>query len=145
MSAETKARQLVVFTLAGEQYALPIKQVQEIIRYSPPRSAASSDYSVHGVLSLRGRIIPVCDLAARLAVSSELGEHTKIVIVETGAQTIGVIVDAVDEVLTVEEQQIEPAPAADARLIDAIARIGERLVVLLTPSTILSGLEAAAV
>ena len=86
MSEDTQARQLVVFTLGGEQYALPIKQVHEIIRYTQPRSVASSDYSVRGVLSLRGRIVPVYDLATRLAVSPELGEQTKIMIVETGSQ-----------------------------------------------------------
>ena len=84
MSEQTNARQLVVFTLGAEQYALPIKQVQEIIRYKQPRSVASSDYSVRGVISLRGQIVPVYDLASRLGVISEIGEQTKIVIVEIG-------------------------------------------------------------
>ena len=57
---------MVAFTLGGEQYALPIKQVQEIIRYQEPRSVASNDYSVQGVISLRGQIVPVHDLASRL-------------------------------------------------------------------------------
>ena len=144
MSEQTNARQLVVFTLGAEQYALPIKQVQEIIRYRQPRSIASQSYSVRGVISLRGRIIPVYDLANRLGVNPEAGEHTKIVIVETAEQTVGMIVDAVDEVLTVELDELEQIPGADTTLMDSIAKLGERLVVLLNPSAIFTVNDALA-
>ena len=107
MSDETHARQLVVFTLGAEQYALPIEQVHEIIRYDEPRSVASPIAWVRGVISLRGRIVPVYDLASRLGLDSEISETTKIVIVESGDETAGVIVDEVEEVLTVEEADFE--------------------------------------
>ena len=144
MSEETHARQLVVFTLGSEQYALPIEQVHEIIRFYEPRSVASRIEWVRGVISLRGRIVPVYDLAARLGLPSELTDQTKIVIVEAGSETAGVIVDDVEEVLTVENTQFEEVPGADAELIDSIAKIGDRLVVLLNSTTIFSGLELAA-
>jgi purine-binding chemotaxis protein CheW len=143
MSEESHARQLVVFTLGAEQYALPIQQVHEIIRYSQPRTVASSVGWVRGVISLRGRIVPVFDLAARLGVSSELSEQTKIVIVETESDIAGVIVDDVEEVLTVEDGDIEEVPGADAELIESIAKLGERLVVLLKPDTIFGGADLA--
>jgi purine-binding chemotaxis protein CheW len=143
MSVDNHRRQLVVFTLGAEQYALPIEQVHEIIRYAEPRSVASRVSWVRGVISLRGRIVPVYDLAARLGVPSEVSEETKIVIVEAGAETAGVIVDEVEEVLTIESGQIEEVPAADSTLVDSIAKIGDRLVVLLKPSSIFSGLEMA--
>src|SRR5512142_38613 len=143
MPEETEARQLVVFTLGAEHYALPIQQVHEIIRYTQPRSVASHTDWVRGVISLRGRIVPVYDLAARLGVPSELTEHTKIVIVEAGSETAGVIVDGVEEVLTVEDEQMQEAPGADTTLIDSIAKIGNRLVVLLKPSAIFSEPELA--
>jgi len=136
-------RQLVVFTLGNEQYALPIQQVHEIIRYSEPRSVASRADWVRGVISLRGRIVPVYDLAARLGLESELSEQTKIVIVEAGNETAGVIVDGVEEVLTVEDEQISDAPGADNTLIESIAKIGDRLVVLLKPSAIFSAPDLA--
>jgi len=129
-------RQLVVFTLGAEQYALPIQQVHEIIRYSEPRSVGSRVDWVRGVISLRGRIVPVYDLASRLGLPSEITEHTKIVIVEAGDETAGVIVDGVEEVLTVADEQIEEAPGADTTLIESIAKIGTRLVVLLKPGAI---------
>ena len=125
MPESTQARQLVVFTLGAEQYALPIQQVHEIIRYAEPRSVASRVAWVRGVISLRGRIIPVYDLAARLGVASELTEQTKIVIVEAGTETAGVIVDDVEEVLTVEDEQIEDVPGADAD-VDRFDRQGRR-------------------
>ncbi len=144
MSDQSVPRQLVVFTLGAEQYALPIQQVHEIIRYSEPRSVASRVDWVRGVISLRGRIVPVYDLAARLGTSSELTEHTKIVIVEAGSETAGVIVDGVEEVLTVEDEQIEDVPGADSSLIECIAKVGDRLIVLLKPSMIFAGGEYAA-
>jgi purine-binding chemotaxis protein CheW len=145
MAEETHARQLVVFTLGAEQYALPIEQVHEIIRYYEPRSVASRIPWVKGVISLRGRIVPVYDLAARLGLNAELTEATKIVIVEADSEIAGVIVDEVEEVLTVDNQQFEEVPGADSELIESIAKIGDRLVVLLKPSTIFETLELAAV
>ena len=136
MSEQANNQQLVVFTLGSEHYALPIQAVNEIIRYAEPRSVASRTEWVRGVISLRGRIVPVYDVAARLGVSSELTEQSKIVIVEAGAETAGVIVDSVEEVLTVSNDQIEDAPGADSAMIEAIVRIDERLIVLLTLSTI---------
>jgi purine-binding chemotaxis protein CheW len=132
-----------VFTLGTEHYALGIQQVHEIIRYSEPRSVASRADWVRGVISLRGRIVPVYDLAARLGVPSQLTEQTKIVIVEAGSETAGVIVDGVEEVLTVEDEQMQEAPGADTTLIDSIAKIGNRLVILLKPSAIFSESELA--
>ena len=143
MPDATNPRQLVVFTLGTEHYALGIQQVHEIIRYSEPRSVASRVDWVRGVISLRGRIVPVYDLAARLGVPSELTGQSKIVIVEAGSETAGVIVDAVEEVLTVEDEHIQEAPGADTTLIESIAKIGTRLVVLLKPTAIFTEPELA--
>ncbi|MGO9959924.1 MAG: chemotaxis protein CheW [Solirubrobacteraceae bacterium] len=143
MSEQADHRQLVVFTLGAEHYALPIQSVHEIIRYAEPRSVASRTDWVRGVISLRGRIVPVYDVAARLGVQSELSEHSKIVIVEAGSETAGVIVDTVEEVLTVADSQIEDAPGADTTMIEAIVRVDDRLVVLLTLSTIFASADVA--
>jgi purine-binding chemotaxis protein CheW len=98
---------------------------------------------VRGVISLRGRIVPVYDLAARLGVPSQLTEQTKIVIVEAGNETAGVIVDGVEEVLTVEDEHMQDAPGADSTLIDSIAKVGNRLVVLLKAGAIFADPELA--
>jgi purine-binding chemotaxis protein CheW len=135
MSEETTTRQLVVFSLGDEEYALPIAAVHEIIRYTEPRSVASSVGWIRGVISLRGKIVPVYDLAARLGQAAQAAaEDQKIVIVETASDMAGVVVDDVEEVLTVEPEQLESVPSADGASIDAIAKIDDRLVVLLNPA-----------
>ena len=131
MSTST-TRQLVVFSLGSEEYALPIAKVHEIIRFTEPRSVVSDVPWVRGVIGLRGKIIPIYDLAARLGLVVE-SQAGKIVIVETGAEQVGVMVDDVEEVLTVTAGQLEDVPSANLDSIDAIARIGDRLVILLNP------------
>jgi purine-binding chemotaxis protein CheW len=142
--SDQSARHLVVFTLGNEQYGLPIQQVHEIIRYTEPRAVASRVEWVRGVISLRGKILPVFDLAGRLGVECQPGEQAKIVIVECDHETIGVIVDGVEEVLTVAPEQIEEVPGADTTLIDAIAKLGDRLVVLLKSGSVFGTVEVAA-
>jgi purine-binding chemotaxis protein CheW len=126
------SRQLVIFSLAGEEYALPIASVHEIIRYTEPRSIASSASWIRGVIGLRGKIVPVFDLAARMGLAGS--EPGKIVIVEGGAGQVGVMVDDVQEVLTVSCDQLEDVPGAGTDAIEAIAKIGDRLVILLDPA-----------
>jgi purine-binding chemotaxis protein CheW len=132
-------QQLVVFALGNEEYALPIQQVQEIIRYSEPRAVSSAEPWIRGVISLRGKIVPVFDLGVRLGVHAESGGDQKIVIVETASGTAGVIVDEVEEVLTVDADQLDELPGAGSDAIDAIAKIDDRLVVLLNPDRLLHG------
>jgi purine-binding chemotaxis protein CheW len=142
MSGDAPTRQLVVFSLGDEEYALPIADVHEIIRYAEPRSVASSDGWIRGVISLRGKIVPVYDLAVRLGEARDPDRAPqKIVIVETAERMAGVIVDDVTEVLTVECDGIEPVPSA-AESIDAIARIEDRLIVLLSPAGLFDGGQA---
>ncbi len=140
MSTQSASQQLVVFALGAEEYALPIQQVQEIIRYSEPRAVASAEPWIRGVISLRGKIVPVFDLAVRLGLYAEAAAEQKIVIVETGAGTAGVVVDEVEEVLTVDAAQLDEVPGAGSDAIDGIAKLDERLVVLLSPDRLLAGL-----
>lgn len=133
-ATDTDTCQLVVCALGNEEYGLPVGQVREIVRYSEPRPVASDVPWMRGVISLRGRLVPVHDLAARLGlVTSPAGEtrhpprEAKLVIVETAHEPIGVLVDDVVEVLTISAAQLEPVPSGSGQ----IARVGERLVLLL--------------
>jgi purine-binding chemotaxis protein CheW len=140
MSGDAPTRQLVVFSLGEEEYALPIADVHEIIRYTEPRSVASSVGWIRGVISLRGKIVPVYDLAARLGEARDPDNAPqKIVIVETAERMAGVIVDDVAEVLTVDCDSVEPVPSAAEVSIDGIARIEDRLIVLLSPVGLFGG------
>jgi purine-binding chemotaxis protein CheW len=142
MSGDAPTRQLVVFSLGDEEYALPIADVHEIIRYTEPRSVASSDGWIRGVISLRGKIVPVYDLAVRLGQARDPERPAqKIVIVETAERMAGVIVDDVTEVLTIDCDGVEAVPTA-AESIEAIARIEDRLIVLLSPAGLFDGGQA---
>jgi purine-binding chemotaxis protein CheW len=105
---------------------------------------ASRTAWIRGVINLRGKIVPVCDLAERLGLGLERSDIAKIVIVETETGTAGVIVDDVEEVLTVDDGQLEDVPTANTAYVDAIAKLDDRLAILLNPDGLLAGLDIAA-
>ena len=144
MSTEATPNQLVVFSLGAEEYALPITEVQEIIHYTEPRAVASEQTWIRGVISLRGKIIPVCDLAARLGLDAEQSPAAKIVVVEREAGTAGVIVDDVAEVLTIEPEQLDEAPGAGAELVEGVVKVDDRLVILLSSDGVFGAALSAA-
>ena len=141
MSDTTTDHQLVVFRLGEEEYAFPIEHVHEIIRHAAPRAVSSPDPWVRGVISLRGRIVPVHDLAARLGMISQTAgrDGQKIVILDVDGEVAGVVVDDVEEVLTVQPERLEPVPVAGDGAIQAIVNLGERLVALLDPAALFAG------
>jgi len=131
MSTVAVTRQLVVCALGDEEYGIPIEQVREIVRYEAPRPVASDLPWMRGVIGLRGRLIPVHDLAAWLGIAAADAvaplSTAKLVIVETADEPVGLLVDDVVEVLTVEASQIEPVPSGSGEIV----HIGDRLVLLL--------------
>ena len=136
--SDTTSQQLVVFSLGSEEHALPIGSVHEIIRFSEPRSVASDVPWIRGVIGLRGKIIPIYDLAQRMGLPVADADFGKIVIVETGTGQAGVLVGDVEEVLTVTNEQLEAVPTADTQTIESIAKIDDRLVILLNPEGLFS-------
>jgi purine-binding chemotaxis protein CheW len=144
MAEETNARQLVVFSLGEEEYGLPVTNIQEIIHYTTPRAVSSDLHWIEGVISLRGKIIPVANLSARLGLHTDPIDGGKIVIVENGAITAGVVVDDVEEVLTVDEEQLDAVPGSGSEAIDSIAKIDDRLIVLLDLDGLFGGVDLAA-
>lgn len=136
--------QLVVFELCGEQYGLPIEQVQEIIRYGNPRHVSTSSSWIEGVINLRGKLVPVWSLASRLGVSAGEPRTSNIVIVDSADGTIGVIVDHVTEVLTIDSAQVEATPSAADPAVSEIAKLEGRLIILLDPSALVSDPHAVA-
>jgi purine-binding chemotaxis protein CheW len=128
-------RQLIVFSLHGERYGLPIADVQEIIRYTPPRVTAAARGLIQGLINLRGRVLPVLDLSRRLGQVLEVSDTTRILVIEVSGGVLGLIVDAVDGVVQVAVDQIEPIPGAggDDALGDQIVAIDDHLVMLIDP------------
>jgi len=136
--------QAVVFSIGGDEYALPIGQVQEVIAYTEPRSIASRVSWVRGVINLRGTILPVCDLAARLGRRTRGAEdETRIIVVSGEGGSAGLIVADVREVVTVAPEQLDDVKVTNDPAVTAIAKLGERLVVLLDAPAALAGAELA--
>jgi purine-binding chemotaxis protein CheW len=133
MTAAKGERQLVVFSLHGEYYGLPITTVREIIRYVAPSATAAARGIIQGMINLRGRTLPIVDLSSRLGRTFEVGIKTRILVLEIAGGALGLIVDTVDGILPVPAEQIQPLPvsAADNGLGDEVAAVGDKLIVLL--------------
>jgi purine-binding chemotaxis protein CheW len=138
-AASEAARQVVVFSLHGEDYALPITSVREIIRYTAPSATGGLTGLIQGMIVLRGHVLPVVDISLRLGRSLDPDDSTKILVIELDAGAVGLIVDAVEEVLLIPADQIDPLPAAEDGLGAEIAKVGDRLIVLVDPERALAG------
>jgi purine-binding chemotaxis protein CheW len=129
--------QLVVFQLRGDEYAFPISGVSEIIRHATPRAVDSDTPGVRGVIGLRGKIIPVIDLVARLSLgfseTETAAEAGKVIVLDHDGRQLGVMVDDVDQVVTVTDDQLEEVPTAGS-LTNTFAKLDERLVMVLDPA-----------
>jgi purine-binding chemotaxis protein CheW len=128
--------QIVVCELADEHYGLDIAKVFEIIRHQPITPVPRAPAFVKGVINLRGRIIPVVDLRDRFGmIDVEPTKETRIVVAESSSTRVGLIVDSVSEVLLLPIDAVETTPGvaagADAEYLRGIAKLGNRLVLLL--------------
>lgn len=139
--------QYLTFMLAGETFAIAILGIKEIIEYRGLTEVPMMPACVRGVINLRGSVVPVLDPLARFGKApSAVGKRTCIVIVETGdaqeRQVVGVVVDAVNEVLDIAEADIEPTPSFGTRIhaefIDGIGKVNGRFVILLNVPRLLA-------
>jgi purine-binding chemotaxis protein CheW len=138
--------QLVVACITGEEYGIPIMQVQEIIKYPEVTHIPNMPDFVDGVINLRGKIVPIIDLHKRFALGIRAKtEDTRIVVSSLSGQAVGLVVDAVSEVIRVAKDSIEPIPPAISRVgteyLDGVCKTDNRLVILLNLEMILTDLE----
>ena len=145
-----EAGQYLTFVLGGEIYALGILNIKEIIDFGNITEVPMMPAFVKGVINLRGSVVPVVDLLARFGKgNTQIAKRTGIVIVETAAentddntQDIGIIVDAVNEVVDINRQDIEPPPTFGAGIrpdfINGMAKRNNRFVILLNVNRVLS-------
>jgi purine-binding chemotaxis protein CheW len=148
-SQKEDLRQFVSFIVAGEEFGVNILTVQEIIRPVDITRVPHAPDFVEGVINLRGRILPVIDLRTRFGFPKrDRGDDSRIIVVEIGAQTVGFMTDAVQEVLRVDVTDIEPAPelavGIDAGYLRGVAKLEERLLILLDLENLLSTEEEEA-
>lgn len=138
--------QLVVFDLAGEQYGVDIQSVQEIIRIQNITKVPKTLAFVEGIINLRGKVIPVLDLRKRFGLEiTETNAETRIVVIEISGIIIGMIVDAVSEVLRIPQSSVEPpSPIVaniDSDFIRGVGKLEDRLIIILDVHKIFSNQE----
>ena len=150
--AAVDVQQYLTFQLSGEMYAVGILNVKEIIEYGQLTEIPMMPAFIRGVINLRGSVVPVIDLAARFGGhQTEISRRTCIVIIELASEDdkhdIGVVVDAVSEVLEVSKAEIEPPPAFGAKIradfIEGMGKIGGKFVIILNIQRVLSVDEIA--
>ena len=149
-SEERQAMQVLTFVLGGDAFGIPIEQVREIIEFGGLTPVPTMPPYLRGVISLRGAVVPVVDLQVRFGqAETAFARRTCVVIVETrrndSDRVLGVLVDAVNEVLTVDRGRLEPRPSLGEGLrsefVRGILNLEDRLVVALDIDRILSDEE----
>lgn len=136
VSAE-EARQYVLFRLGPEEYGLPIVKVSSIIRYEPATPVPRSPAVVDGVINLRGRVIPVVNLAKKLFDADfHPTASSRIIVAEGEAGQVGLAVDAANEVVSIALADILDTPESalsseTAEAFEGVTRHGDRLIILL--------------
>lgn len=138
--------QFVIYKLAGEQYGIDIGAVESIIRMQEVSALPQAPEFVEGVINLRGDVIPVIDLRKLFELPlSEKIDDTRIIVVEIEEMYVGMIVDAVTEVLTLQDEDIEPPSTLIvgnvANFITGIAKVENQLVTIIDLRRVLQSEE----
>jgi len=149
-------QQYLTFMLGGEVFAIGILAIKEIIEYGQLTEVPRMPASIRGVINLRGAVVPVIDLSARFGkTATTVGRRTCIVIIEVrsdldaeeATQVVGVMVDAVNEVLDIPGDEIEPAPNFGAKIradfIKGMGKVEGKFVIILNADRVLSVDEMA--
>lgn len=136
-SRKIEERQVVVFALGEEEFGVDISEVREIIKIEQFTKIPDTEGFIKGVINLRGGIIVIIDLAMKLGLKGkETDKNTRILVVEIGENVTGMVVDSATEVLTLNRDLVQPAPAIitkkiGASYIEGVAVLGDRLLIVL--------------
>lgn len=140
---EQELLQLVSFQLGEEEFGVDILKVQEINRMLEITKVPNSPIFVDGVINLRGKVIPILNLRQRFGLEKkELDKKTRIVVVDIDGKVVGVVVDAVSEVLRLPTDTVEPPPpmvaGIESEYIKGVGKLENRLLILLDLNKLLT-------
>ena len=147
-AVEDPVLQWVTFRLDNETYGINVMQVQEVLRYTEIAPVPGAPPYVLGIINLRGNVVTVIDTRLRFGLSqTETNDQTRIVIIETENQVVGILVDAVAEVVYLRQSEIETAPNVgneeSARFIQGVCNKNGELIILVEFEKMLSEEEWA--
>ena len=137
---DAKGNQYLTFILDGEEYGVEILKVQEIRSWEEATRIPNSESYLLGVINLRGSIVPIVDLRKRFQLAiSDLSENTVMILVKVlhdgNQRTIGMVVDSVSEVYTVNDDELKSAPdfggAIGSNFVKGLATIDDKMIILL--------------
>ncbi len=143
-------QEFLTFMLGPEEYAIDILKVQEIRGYDAVTTIAHAPAFIKGVINLRGIIVPIIDMRIKFDVgSAEYTPFTVVIILNFGTRVVGMVVDSVSDVISMEPAQIKPAPefsnAVDVRYINGLAMLGERMLIVVDIEKLMLSSEMALV
>src|SRR5690554_585746 len=129
-------RQYVIFKLNNEEYAIDIMNVKEISEYIEPIKVPNSPDFVEGIINYRDHVVPVINLHEKFDISPcSVTSDTRIIIFALNNKQIGLLVDDASQVLTIDNNHIEPAPSIimslDTDFIGGIGKVNDRMVIIL--------------
>jgi len=129
------AKEYLTFTLGSEHYAIDILAVKEIRGYDPPTKIAYAPPFLKGVINLRGEIVPIVDLRIKFALSEPTyTEFTIVIVLNVGGRMVGIVVDAVSDVVSIAQDQLRPPPdfgiSFDSRYLVGLAPVAEHMVIV---------------
>jgi len=147
-NADDPTLQWVTFRLDGETYGINVMQVQEVLRYTEIAPVPGAPSYVLGIINLRGNVVTVLDTRDRFGLPpDEVTEQTRIVIIEAGKHVIGILVDAVAEVVYLRQSEIETAPNVgneeSAKFIQGVCHKNNQLLILVELAKLLTDEEWA--
>lgn len=135
--SDAHSHQFMTFTLGAEEYGIDIMVVREIKGWTDTTTIPNAPPHVRGVINLRGIVVPIFDLRARFGMGHT--EPTKmhvVIIASTDSKTVGLLVDTVSDIISVNEDSIRPVPdmgmANDDNFLDGLVTSGERMVTLVS-------------
>jgi purine-binding chemotaxis protein CheW len=141
-----QASEFLAFTLGQEEYGIDIQKVSEIRSYENPTRIASAPDYVKGVINLRGLIVPIIDMRVRFQLGEPTyGPFTVVIILHIGTRTVGIVVDAVSDVTTLQPEQIKPAPdisgSMNTEYITGLGTIEDRMLILVDIERLMSSAD----
>lgn len=137
---------IVVFRLAEDYFAADVQAVERVLKFQAPRAVPNVPAWVSGVIDYQQRVVPVVDLRRRFELPRvEASEQARVLVLNSGGEWIGVVVDAVVEVAGLGTKELEPPPkyfrGLAGEYLRGLARRGEHLVIVLDPDKLLSATE----
>jgi purine-binding chemotaxis protein CheW len=148
-SEPAKAHTYILFSVAGTAYAVPSRQVQHMEMVEQITPVPNAPPSVEGVVFSRGRVVPVINLRARFGFErGAVNPRSRLLVVQHGTRSIGLLADEAREFITIAEASIQPPGDAIGNLsgsyLDGVATLGERIVLILNIREVVESTPIAA-